>query len=259
MKLKLDAAGNVVTVKDGEKVSIVYVNDDGKDLVFDVPSMYAKITDLTRENAATRKRADDTEAAIAKFAGIENPEEALKALGIVKNLDAKKLVDAGEIEKVKGEVARAYELKLSESDKRNKELEGTLFNEMVGGAFSRSKFIAEKVAVPADLIQARFGQLFGVEKGVVFAKDARGEKLYSPNRPGELANVDEALEIMITSHPNRDQLLKASGGKGGGAQGGGGGPGAGGGKQITRTQYDAMSPMEKAAVGRDATTKIVDT
>ncbi|WVM90955.1 DUF6651 domain-containing protein [Halopseudomonas pachastrellae] len=92
----------------------------------------------------------------------------------------------------------------------------------MGGAFGRSKMIADKLAIPADLVQARFGQAFKIEDGKTVAYDGNGNKIYSHSRPGEIADFDEALEILVEQYPHRDSILKASGANGGGAPNGGG-------------------------------------
>ncbi|TPS32705.1 hypothetical protein FJU48_18195, partial [Acinetobacter baumannii] len=69
-----------------------------------------------------------------------------------------------------------------------------MHKELIGGGFARSKYIQDNIAVPVDMVQATFGQHFKIEEGKVVAYDQNGEKIYSRVRPGELANVDEALE-----------------------------------------------------------------
>lgn len=236
MKLKLDEQGHVV-VQDGKPV---YTTDDGKEVAFDAPGTVATISRLNGEAKGHRERAEAAEGKLKGFEGIADPAAALKALETVANLDAKKLVDAGEIEKVRSEISKAFETKLSEADGRAKTLEGQLYAEKIGGSFSRSKFITEKAAIPADLVQARFGSAFSIEDGKVVAKDANGNKLYSRSSPGELAGFDEALEMLVEQYPYRDQILKGSGASGSGAgQGGGNG---GGGKSINRKAFDALDP-----------------
>lgn len=58
-------------------------------------------------------------------------------------------------------------------------LEKQLYDSMIGGSFAGSKYIADKIAIPADLLQARFGQAFKVEEGRIVAYDASGNKIYS--------------------------------------------------------------------------------
>lgn len=49
------------------------------------------------------------------------------------------------------------------------------------------------------------------------AYDQSGNKIFSRARPGELADFDEALEVLVDQYPHKEQILKASGANGGGA------------------------------------------
>ena len=218
MKLKLDENGNAV-LQDGKPV---YVHDDGKEVAFDAPGTVAAITRLNSEAKGHRERAENAEKAVKAFEGIDDPAAAKKALATVANLDAKTLVDAGEIETVKTEISKAFQLQLDEVTGKAQTLEQQLYAEKIGGSFSRSKFIADKLAVPADMVQATFGQNLKVEDGKVVAYDAQGQKIFSRARPGELADFDEAIETLVSQYPHRDHILKSSGANGGGAQNGGG-------------------------------------
>ncbi|PRP68708.1 hypothetical protein BUE93_20805 [Chromobacterium amazonense] len=241
MKLKLDENGHVV-VQEGKPV---YVHDDGKEVAFDVAGTVATITRLNGEAKSHRERAEAAEQSLKAFEGISDPSAAIKALGIVQNLDAKKLVDAGEVEKVKAEAIKAVEDKYAPIVAERDQLQASLVAEMVGGNFARSKFIAEQLAIPADLAQARFGDAFKVENGAVVAYDKSGNKLYSRSNPGELAGFDEAFQILIDQYPYRDQILKSSGATGGGASGGSGG-GAGS-KSLSRAAFEAMPSGQQMA------------
>lgn len=253
MKLKLDEKGAVV-VQDGKPV---YVKDDGTEIAFDVTGTTATISRLNAEAKTHRERAEAAEGKLKGFEGIDDADAAKKALGIVANLDAKKLIDAGEVEKVKGEMSKAFQTQLEQANGKAQSLEQQLYAEKVGGAFSRSKFIAEKLAIPADLVEARFGKAFAIEDGKIVAKDGNGNKLYSSANPGELAGFDEALHMLVQQYPNRDQILKASGASGGGA-GSSSTPGAGGKKTITRAAFQAMSPVEQASTARDKNVVMTD-
>ncbi|WP_248769071.1 DUF6651 domain-containing protein [Pseudomonas sp. MWU12-2345] len=239
MKLKLDDEGHVVVV-DGKPV---YVNDDGKEIAFDAPGTVSTISRLNAEAKTNRERAEAAETGLKAFEGITDPAEAKKALETVKNFDAKKLVDAGEVEKVRAEAIKAVEDKYAPIIAERDSLNAALVTEKVGGSFDRSKFITDKLAIPSDLVRARFGEQFKVEDGKVVAYDKTGNKLFSRSNPGEVANFDEALELLVDSYPYRDQILKSSGASGGGATGGN--AAAGGKKSITRAQFDELPPAKQ--------------
>lgn len=249
MKLKLDEAGHAV-LQDGKPV---YVHEDGKEVAFDAAGTVATITRLNGESKGHREAKEAAERALKAFEGIADPAAAKKALDLVKNLDDKKLIDAGEVERVKAETIKALEDKYAPVVKEAETLRGSLYAEKIGGAFSRSKFLADKVAVPAELIQAQFGQNFKIEDGRVNAYDKSGNKVYSRSRPGEPADFEEALEILVDAYPHRDSILKGNPNGGGGARNTGGG----GAKTITRAALAALSPeAQRTAVVKDGMTII---
>jgi len=217
MKLKLTPEGHAV-VQDGKPV---YVHDDGKEVAFDAAGTVATISRLNAEAKGHRERAEAAEGSLKQFAGIEDATKARKALELVANLDAKKLVDAGERDKAIEQAIKAVEDRFAPIVKDKETLEGQLHSYMVGGAFARSKYIAEKFALegPAgvEVAQAMFGNRLKVENGKVVAYDANGAKIYSRARPGELADPDEAIEQLVESHPHKAHLLKGSGASGSGA------------------------------------------
>lgn len=262
MKLKLDENGHVV-VADGKPV---YVHDDGKEIPFDAPGTVATITRLNGEAKGHREAKERAEVALKAFEGIEDPAAALRAIETLKNIDEGQLVAAGKVEEIKAAAQRAAderiaaatkegERKLKELQGANQKLEGKLYDEMIGGAFGRSKFIADNIAVPADMLQHTFGRAFKIEDDSIVAYDHTGNKLYSRAKPGEIAGFDEALELLVEQYPYKDSILKGSGASGGGAGGGGGSGGSA--KQVNRATFEAMSPAKRMEFSK-AGGKIVD-
>lgn len=205
----------------------VYVHDDGKEIAFDAAGASKTIGRLNYEAQSHRETKEALEKQVKAFEGIADPAAARKALETVANLESKQLIDAGEVEKVKAEISKAYQSQLDEANGKVKTYEEQLYAEKIGGAFSRSKLIADRLAIPADLVQARFGSAFKVEDGQVVAYDQNSQKIYSRENPGALAGFDEALEILVDAYPNKEHIIKSSGANGGGA-----GPSSGGGYQA---------------------------
>jgi len=230
----------------------VYVHDDGREVAFDAVGTVQTISRLNGEAKTHRERAEAAEKVAKAFEGITDAEAARKALATVANLDAKKLIDAGEVDKIRAEAIKAVEDKYAPIVSERDSLQKSLVDEKVGGSFARSKMIADKLAIPADLVQARFGEAFKVEGNDVVAYDKSGNKLFSRSNPGEVAKFDEALEILIDQYPYRDSILKSTGASGGGAQGGSGG--GSGGKTMSRAAFDALPPAKQAEVARSGTT-----
>ena len=108
------------------------------------------------------------------------------------------------------------------------------------------------LALPADIVQARFGRHFTIQEGRVQAKDAAGNVIYSKSNPGAPADFDEALGILVEQYPQRDSILKGTGQSGSGSSSGSGGSGGGAKKTISRTQFNSMSPQDQASAGMEA-------
>ncbi|WP_213993859.1 DUF6651 domain-containing protein [Sodalis sp. dw_96] len=238
MKLKLDADGHVVV----ENGMPVYIHDDGKEIPFDAVQAVGKIASLNGEAKSHREAKEAAEANLKKFSGIDDPAKALEALQTLTKIDQKKLIDAGAVDQVKEQITKAFQTQIDELTGTNKTLQSQLYNEMIGGRFGSSKFITEKLAIPADFVQARFGQSFKIEDGKVVAYDPSGNKVLSRTKLGDLADFDEALELLIEQYPQKDHILKASGATGTGAQQS---QHQAGQKTIKRTDFDALDMVGK--------------
>lgn len=240
MKLKLDENGHVV-VQDGKPV---YVHEDGKEVAFDALQTVATISRLNGEAKTHREAKEQFEAQAKAFEGLD-PVKVKEALGIVQNLDAKKLVDAGEVDKVKAEITDAlkktYEPQILEWQEKAQGFESALHNELVGGGFARSDYLQKNIAVPVDMVQNTFGKNFKIEEGKVVAYGADGQKIYSRTRPGEVAEFDEALETLVGGYQHKDSILK------GNQSGGGGFTNNGGNKSGPQSLAECKTKDEKIA------------
>jgi hypothetical protein len=264
MKLKLAELNGkqYAEIQDGKPVII---EEDGKEIPFDIAHTRSTISRLNNEAKTWREKTEANDAKLKLFEGIEDPELAKKALDTIKNLEEGKLVAAGKVEEIKAEAKKAaeeqvaagakqYAAKLAAAEKERDSYRDSLYAEKIGGAFSRSKFISEKAAIPADIMQARFGTAFKVEEGKTVAYDSAGNKIYSKSRPGEHADFDEALEVLVDQYTYRDQIMKGTGSTGSGM------PsiiGANGARSISRAEFDKMPPMQQFDVAKKGTA-IVD-
>lgn len=251
MKLKLDDAGNAV-LQDGKPV---YVHEDGKEVAFDAPGTVATISRLNAEAKSHRVAKEDAEKKLKAFEGIEDADAAMKALETIKNLDDKKLVDAGEVDKIKAAAkaaaeeqaaaaSKAHAAELSKVKGQFDALQSMYHGEKIGSAFAGSKFVGEKLAIPGDLVQAKFGTAFKVEDGKLIAYDAAGNKIYSRVKPGEVAEFDEALEVLVESYPHKDNILKGTGSTGSETQ-------------HSRKPGDVKKPSGNLGGSRDERTKAI--
>lgn len=267
MEIKtIDVGGKLYAeLQDGKPV---YVHPDGKEAAFDVPDMYVRLLRDGKSVNDLRKRAEDAEVKLKDFDDLDL-DQARKAIETTKNLDEGKLLTAGKVEEIKAAAKRAAEEQVANAAKASGEQLKTLqaerdklrdefYGEKIGGAFSRSKFIAEKAAIPADLMQARFGSAFKVEDGKTVAYDASGNKIYSRTKPGEIADFEEALETIVDHYQHRDQILKGTGSTGSGARPGNGSGAPGAAKTMPRSEFDRLNPLQQRQAAVVDRVQIVD-
>lgn len=258
MKLKtidVQVDGKTVTVAVLDSAGLpVYVHEDGKEIGFDAAGATSRITALNGEAKTHREAKEKAEGALKAFEGIADPAAAIKALETVANLDQGQLVTAGKVEEIKAAAKKAaeeqvaaavkgYEDQLTERTGQRDTLQTQLNTSIKGNAFGNSKFVQDKVAVPRPMLEKTYGDHFKVEEGKLVPYDTAGNKIYSRANPGEVAEFDEALEIIISSDPYKDHILKGQVGAGGGASQPGGGQG--GGKTISRAEFAKLSPTDQ--------------
>lgn len=235
---KVDADGKLAVDSSGNPV---YLKEDGGEQSVDGGT----IGRLNGEAKGHRERAEAAETKLKVFEGVD-PAKAKLAIETVAKLDTKKLLDAGEVDRVKAEIAAQYSAQLDEATKTNGTLRSQLDDMTLQTAFGRSDFINERVAVPREMFQATFQKNFKIEDGKLIPYDASGNKIYSTARMGEIATVDEALQIIVNNYPHKDAILKAPGS--GGSGNGGGGGNRGGGRMIKRGDFEALPPVQQAVV-----------
>jgi hypothetical protein len=246
MKLKtFEHEGTTYAVlKEGKPV---YVDDDGKESTYDAPAMHVSIGRLNREAQGHREAKDEATTKLARFEGID-PDEARKAIKTVKNLDDKTLVDAGEVDRVKQEVADGWKAKLDAVTEENTTLKNDYANEKINAAFAGSKFVSDSLVIPADMAQATFGKHFQFKDGRITPVDDSGQPIYSDSNPGDVASFDEALEKLVNRYGHRDRILKGTGHNGSGQ----GDPGEGGKRRITRQYFESQPPHEQQKLAASA-------
>lgn len=265
MPFKFNADGTIAI--DAEKKLPIFINAEGAEAPFDADGTVATISRLNGEAKAHRIAKETAEAALKPFkdAGIEDPVAAAEAVRLAKNLKEGDLVTAGKVQEIKDAAAasakqavadatRAAEAREKALSEQNAKLTADLNNHIIGGSFASSKFIAEKLVIPADIAQKVFGDRFKVENGKLVPMGADGNPIFSATDHGNHAGFDEALQVMVSQYANKDSILKGTGASGGGAQGSGG---KGGGKEISRKQFESMNPVDRQAAVKAGTT-IVD-
>ena len=197
-----------------------------------------------RTHRTAREAAENALKAYEVNGKLLDPAIAIKAVDTMRNIDAKTLVDAGEIDKVRDTIKAEYAQQIGERDNKINDLTGRIDGMLIDGVFKGNTFINENVAMPADFFQAAMRNQFKVEDGKVVAYDRTGNRLMSKKSVGEYASADEALELLVDMHPQKDTILRAP--TAGGSGGGGGGGQRGSGRVIRRADFDQLSPQQQA-------------
>lgn len=256
MPFKYDETGALVLGDlDGQKLPI-YVAADGRESPFDPDGAITKIARLNGESKTHREAKETAETRLKQFEGIEDPEEARTAVSQMRSMKGKNLVDLGEVERVRNEAVSALEAKYGPIAAEVETLRGALSAERIDGAFARSKFIADKVAVPADMVRASFGHHFKLEDGKAVAYTTDGQKIFSEATPGAAADFEEAIQILVNKSPYAASILKGSGASGGGSVASihvKAGP-----RTMSRAAFERLTPAERAATARDRNIVLTD-
>lgn len=238
---KLDADGKI-EMKDGNPV---YLNAAGQEQVVQGDT----ITRLNGEAKTHREGKEAAELKLKAFEGLD-PEIARKAVETVGKIDAKKLIDAGEVDKVRDAIKAEFTAQLTEKDKTIGDLQSNVGSLNISKVFDGSEFVRDQVATPRDMFQSAFAQNFKYEDGKVIAYDRAGNRLMSKARAGEYAEPDEAIQLLVDAHPQKDLIIKAQ--TGGGSGNGGGGGNRGGGRTMRRADFEALPPHEQTTIAAQA-------
>ena len=237
MSWKLDENNNIV-LRDGDPV---YVDANGFEKTVGVDT----IAKLNKEAKDHREAKEEALKKLKEYEGID-AQKAREALETVSKLDATKLIDSGEVDKLKAQITQQFQTQLTEKDSAYNDLKSKYENMIVDSTFTNSDFIRNNVAVPVDMFEAKFRNNFKVENGEVVAYGFDGSRLMSKTRGGEYATCEEAMQVLAESHPQKDVILKANPGNGSGSGTGGGSNGRG--RYISRSDLEKLSPAQQAEI-----------
>jgi len=238
-------------VSDGKPV---YLDDEGKEHRYDAPAMRGSLDKLNGVLSEERGKLQALSDKIKTFDGLD-AEAARAALQTLDSIDKKKLIDAGEIDKVKAQISEGYDKQLAEKDKAYSELERTHQTDKINLAFQGSKFVKDRLAIPADMVQSAFARNFQFANGTIKPVDNNGNPIYSESNPAELASFDEALERIVSQYPSRDAIMKGTGHSGSGS-----GPvdGGNGGSKMRRSDFDALPAGKQHEIATKGDVQIID-
>lgn len=228
----------------------LYEEKDGKFLLGAV-----EFEDVTGLKSALQKERDsvkqlkkELQETADKYKELD-PEKAREALAKLAELEDKKLLDAGEIDKVvekrterlradhEGQVKR-FQDQQKTLEQQNHQLKAQLANLQIDHAISRvvttkRDLGINPVAIPD--IQRRAREVFNLdEKGQIIPRRADGSIIYGKD-PTQPMSMEEWLPSL---RPEAPHYFMESGGAGGGNDAGGG---------VPKKKRSEMSPSEKAA------------
>ncbi|MDD2966611.1 MAG: hypothetical protein PHN64_03830 [Desulfovibrionaceae bacterium] len=230
-----------------DSIKDLYVKmEDGKFRIdveggFKIPS---EIERLTSALGKERQRADELAKSMKAFDGLD-AKAARDALAKVATYteDQSKAAERAEQELQ----ARLQPLTKERDELRVKaeELEGKFRDFSISNAVNGSKFLAEKVSkdpVHQAYVREHFKGNFTMEDGHIVAYDANGQRIYDGN--GNPADVDTALEKLVTAHPAGLSLLAGSNAAGSGAKPSAGVPAQKSGT-MRRSDFNKLSAAEQ--------------
>lgn len=246
-KLKIDPETKAPIVTEDGK--IMYIDPDGKELPLNPPAMYRKITELNGEAKGHREKKEELAAKLESFKDIEDlPEwkkKADEALQAVANFNDKDWMKAEKVETLKKDITAAYEEKLKQAAKafevKEKAQMETLLKKdeqvrrlLISSKFATSKYFSgggdkSVTILPSGIAEDHFGKYFKVEEdastGMPATKAyyANGDPVLSKLNPGEPAEFEEAIGLIIDNYPGKDSILRSTGGGSGGSGGSGSG------------------------------------
>ena len=245
MAWKYSEDGSTVVLQDGNPV---WIGDDGAEVGFDAKANIVAAATAKREAGESRAKLKDAETKLSAFASIDDPAAALKALAFVQSMDGKKVMDDEGYKKAIEAGLKPLQDEVAALKAANGEYESTVYRMQVSDKFNTSKFLKEKsiFGETPDIAQSYFGKNFKVENGNTVAYDNTGSQIYSTSKPGEPATFDEALSFLINAHPQKDHLLRATGGNGSGSQQ------SSTSANALNAQLAGMSPTERITAARAA-------
>jgi len=233
---KTDESGAIV-LKDGDPV---FIDSSGREMVVSTDT----ITKLNGEAMAHRKEKESLESKLKQFDGID-PDLARKSIEIAGKLDAKQLIDAGKVDELKKQITDQFNTQLNEKSNSLSQLQAKIDAMQIDGIFSNSDFVRNSVAIPHDIFKDSFSKYFKVEDGQIVAYDKAGNRLLSKIKAGEHATPEEAFQILVESHPQKDTLVRADTGAGSGSKGAGGGRPN---RAMGRDEFSKLAPNKQAEI-----------
>lgn len=236
---------------------VVYLDDEGKEDLFDPGVTIPKLKQTVNEREAWKSKHDAIELKLKEWEGLD-PTKAKEALDTLTRVEKGQLINADEVKKIQDEAARRTEqeykdqitaARKGEEDARAKARETglrALFGELIKAPISKENK-DPLYAFGLSTAMGNFARHFEEVDGEWIAYYNPGSK--EKNRvlskaTGEPAKPDEAFRLLVENHTDRDYLLAGVAATGSGNAPSG--PGGRGATALTRAQFNELPPMKKA-------------
>lgn len=250
---------------DGSKLPI-WVNDDGTEAGgIDFARTQKRLTEVNEEAKSHRLRAEAAEGKLKPFEGLD-PEKVKKDAELLANLDAKKLLDAGEAAKLREQAVEEISRRFAE-DLKAKDAALTELQEKYSRHRNRAALSDALKAKNGDKPVFRDMSVDAAERlfGAYFAEDEKGNLVAyydtehkqpvlsrKADRMHEPADPVEALPLIVGKMADKDFYFAGVGATGSGVNNGGGV--GGNGKTMARSQFEQLQPADQMKFSKDGGT-----
>lgn len=231
-KLKVDPEKKSPVIEDDGR--IIYIDPEGKELGLNPPALFEKIGELGKENKKHREKYSELKKKYSILEGIEDiaeyKQKADEALKTVENFNDKDYLKADKVDKLKADITAAYEEKIKQLGSIYGEKEAELSKQVEAKAdqirrlliskhFATSKYFSggekSKTILPSAIAEDHFGKHFKIEDGpdglpTIRAFYSNGDQVLSRNNPGEPADFDEAIGLIIDKYPGKESILRST-------------------------------------------------
>lgn len=207
-------------------------------------ALLKEVMDKKNKLKETSDQLEQVKAKLKDWEGLD-AADVKKLLKEQKDLAARKLEEKGEWDALKKQMNDQHATELAGKDALIAETNGKLTGLQqqiadltVGNAFGNSKFIAEQMALPITKARILFGSHFEYVDGQVvgFDKPAGAKsRTQLVDAKGEPLSFEAAIQKLVESDSDRDQLMKSKLRNGAGS----------------RTEKEGKPPKTSDLVGRD--------
>jgi hypothetical protein len=268
-KLQMDEEGHVVVRGD----KIVYLDDAETEIELDWAHAISKVRAVSDERDAARS---ELKAAQKELTGLKSKygdldvDQARQAIQTVTDLDSSKLVEAGKVDQIRSELKTTFESQvdnvkaeyveaIEERDMLLRAKDRKIYDLMVSNQFRASEYVTSQLLIPPGKAELIYRDHFVIVDDVLvplFDPDAgeKAEKVYSKARPGELADFEEAIKLIVERDPDKERIVKGKQASGSGAVGalGSTGPAMGTGMHggSASQQTGTLNPVEALKAAR---------